>query len=521
MSGKLVAQVLKQDVDVFSKLDPKIRQWVNIIAGKDDETVLNETQGLSGKELKEALNDFYLALNGHEETRIESEEQRSRIPVVGHRFTRRKSENQDPEPEGNLFSKFWGKSRMGKGLAFGALALVTILIIFFAKNFIVGRFFPEPVSVEENLPFAESPNIFPENQTLPSGNETGQETSPDLGQELLPFSESTNSEAVQPSTSSEESAGELGSITERLNREPWFSVEQAEPSEKEPIFRKPANLIDLITNTDWKLVLWYLLLGVIVLRMRMEREAEQQPHDWRLWRLGTGIFVFSKLFDQELAIGATRHLEWILARPVDVSPGIIPIVGGITAVGLFFAAAKSQTYDLTPLSTGLFTIGGILVATDPSKGQTYIVGFIAMGIGLLVHLIEVNNQHGGISAIPLALTAFLLFLALRSGFNLLLGLVALVPAPDPQQFYFSVMQWLLNSVYNNKVILAAVISALITYNVAQSVADLIFTPILKAVEVSEGQLSGTVRPTEDTPRFDAGILVLMTFAVMWLATGHP
>ncbi len=282
--------------------------------------------------------------------------------------------------------------------------------------------------------------------------------------------------------------------------------------------RLPVSIPDLISNPDWNFIIFMLVLFVLVVLTKQERFAEQQQTDWRIIRIGY-IFV---LVGMVLTSLVTMFLNQVIFFLIGVHFVFDPLWIQIVLLGFglvaFIAASITGKTDWTPVSVGLFVMGGLLYAFNPAgAGQT--IGTAMVIAGIAVHIFELGTQQGTAGALGMVLVGLPLFVGLRFGFAALFGLIGTATLPIAGDIGAEIVRWLALTAYGSRVLWSTILALLIGFALANVVASAIFPPIAKMLPQS-GQLVGNLVPTEDTPRTDAIVAFLMGVVSFWLIVGH-
>jgi len=282
--------------------------------------------------------------------------------------------------------------------------------------------------------------------------------------------------------------------------------------------RAPDSIPGLFTEPDWNFLIFVATLALMIILTKQERFAEQQQNDWRIIRIGFILVAAGLFLNEILAAVLTQSVAFLFGAQFVLDPLWVEITFVFAAIVAFLTASITGKVDWTPLSVGLFSTGGLLVAFNP-EGPGRLIGYGLIIGGLIAHVIELSSEQGTTGALGLVLVGLILFVGFRYGFEALLGLIggASLPAGgDPGSDF---VRWIAIFAYNSKVILATVLSLVVSFALASSVAALIFPPIARMLPQS-GQLVGNLVPTEDTPRTDAVITFLMGVVCFWLVSGH-
>jgi len=280
----------------------------------------------------------------------------------------------------------------------------------------------------------------------------------------------------------------------------------------------PVSLVDFFRNPNWSFNIFVIVLLLIIGLARQERFAEQDQTDWRVIKIGYILFFAGLLLSPVIGFVLAKIVLFFVEVPFTFDPIWVQIVFSTGALIAFLMAAITGKIDWTPVSVGLFTMGGFLVAFNPvGPGRT--IGYIMMVLGVLVHVVELSGEQGTAGALGLVLVGLPLFIAGRYGFAALLGLISNVDQPTETGAMYEIVRWLCFTFYNYRVLWATVISVVIAYAAATGIAAVIFPPIANMLPQS-GQLVGNLVPTEDTPRIDAVVMLLMAICSYWMIVGH-
>jgi len=276
----------------------------------------------------------------------------------------------------------------------------------------------------------------------------------------------------------------------------------------------PVSIPELFSNPDWKFLIFVGVMILMIILAKQERFNEQQQTDWKVIKIGLILVAVGLLLSNLTATALTQLVAFVIGVTFVVDPLWVQILFLFGAFVAFTTAAITGKVDWTPLSVGMFTTGGFLVALNP-VGPGRIVGYVCIVLGVCVHIYELTTEQGTAGALGMVLVGLPLFIGGRFGFEALLSLISKANlAGNPQ-----ILVWLANSAYDGRVILATVLSLLISFALASVVASAIFPPIARMLPQG-GQLVGSFVPTEDTPRIDAMMTFLMGIVCFWLLAGH-